>query len=221
MHALHILHEAARRVLGCLGSAHSESVYRNALVSELSAQGFNVRTEVCCPFIYNNECVGHGRADITFDGVVVELKSRPCNTANEQVLRYATALRNIEQREFVAVVISFTSSVAMVAFDSCGTTIFDSTQKSGDIKASHIMDSTQCMAALKRAYRFVGQHSTHSQHGVPYNSIFAVLSRRIQDKPTIKRFIQKHFKSHLSRRNTRGTRRLMCALRDGRHLVPL
>jgi GxxExxY protein len=65
----------ARAVHSELGVALSETMYRNAMVIALRAEGLSVASEVPILVHFRNECVGTLRADIVVDkSLVVELK---------------------------------------------------------------------------------------------------------------------------------------------------
>lgn len=75
-----------------------ESVYRNALLIELSNNGLSTRKEVPINVYYNNAIVGEFRADIVVeDSVIIELKAvQKLSTIHEaQLVNYLTAT-NIE-----------------------------------------------------------------------------------------------------------------------------
>lgn len=76
-----------------LGSLHKESVYTNALASELSKLGIKFKQEVSLPVIYEGTKVGSYRADfIIEDKIVLEVKASKKLPADyeKQVLYYLT-----------------------------------------------------------------------------------------------------------------------------------
>ena len=71
------------RIIGCalkihntLGAGFLEKVYENAIVHELSKNGFHVEKQKPIPVFYDGVCVGDYIADIIVEGkVLLELKA--------------------------------------------------------------------------------------------------------------------------------------------------
>lgn len=73
---LKTIQDAAYEVRVNLCSGYLESVYQNALVTELELRGIKAEKEVYIPVFYKGKCVGEFRADLLVDNkVIVELKA--------------------------------------------------------------------------------------------------------------------------------------------------
>jgi GxxExxY protein len=84
--------QAAESVYEELGPGHSESVYHNALETELSHRGVPFSSEGSVPIYYRGKAVGYRRPDLfvgedSFDITVVELKAHD-NAGKEQIQSY-------------------------------------------------------------------------------------------------------------------------------------
>jgi GxxExxY protein len=67
---------AAFEVANALGHGFLESVYRKALLKQLSVVGLKASQEVPCRVLYCGEEVGHYIADLVVEGIVIiELKA--------------------------------------------------------------------------------------------------------------------------------------------------
>lgn len=87
---------AAFDVSNALGHGFLESVYRKAMLKQLSLAGLKAAQEVPYRIIYCGEDVGHYLADLVVEGkVVVELKAVEALTAahRAQTLNYLKASR--------------------------------------------------------------------------------------------------------------------------------
>lgn len=85
---------AAFAVSNALGHGFLESVYKNALVEELTSQGFMVVKEKAYSVLYRDKIVGNYVADIVVeDTVIVELKAidQLTPTHRAQLLNYLKA----------------------------------------------------------------------------------------------------------------------------------
>ncbi len=82
--------ELITKIVGCAYNVHKvlapgylESVYKNALMHELNANGLNAADEVAINVLYKNVLVGEFKADIIVDRrVIIELKA--VNSLNRQ-----------------------------------------------------------------------------------------------------------------------------------------
>ena len=73
---LRVIREAAYEVRLNLAPGYLESVYRNALMHELSLRGLASEKEVPIPVMYKGHVVGDFRADLLVAGsVILELKA--------------------------------------------------------------------------------------------------------------------------------------------------
>lgn len=95
--------ELTHKIIGCaykvfnqLGFGFLESVYRKAMVIELTKAGINVEEEKSLKVFYDDQVVGDFRADLfVYETVVVELKSVQ-NLAKEheaQPVNYLNAIK--------------------------------------------------------------------------------------------------------------------------------
>jgi GxxExxY protein len=87
--------DAARHVHECFGPGCSESVYQAALEVELRHRGVQYSSQQVIPLEHRGVAVGHVRADIIAQGVVLELKSvthAPNENEKAQARRYAQLL---------------------------------------------------------------------------------------------------------------------------------
>lgn len=85
---------AAFEVSNALGHGFLESVYRKAMLKQLSLAGLNAAQEVSYRITYCGEDVGHYVADLVVEGkVIVELKALDALTAahRAQTLNYVKA----------------------------------------------------------------------------------------------------------------------------------
>jgi GxxExxY protein len=86
---------AAMEVHKTLGPGFLESIYRNALLHELTLRGMATQSELRVEVAYKNQIVGKHRLDLLIEGaVVIELKAvvviSPVHMA--QILSYMRAL---------------------------------------------------------------------------------------------------------------------------------
>ena len=91
---LSVIKEASYEVRLNLGPGYLESVYQNALLSELRSRGIYAEKEVAIPVWYKGEQVGDFRADILIENrVILELKAvRELNPIHEaQLVNYLVA----------------------------------------------------------------------------------------------------------------------------------
>lgn len=91
---LSVIKEASYEVRLNLGPGYLESVYQNALLSELRSRGIYAEKEVAIPVWYKGEQVGDFRADILVENrVILELKAvRELNPIHEaQLVNYLVA----------------------------------------------------------------------------------------------------------------------------------
>ena len=107
--SLHRLQQMAQRVMAKLGKGQKECIYARALNLEMNAAGIGHRYEVDVPIMYNQQCVGHGRADLIMGNIVIEVKAVKAEPrdAADQVARYVENLTMVEHKDFVGVVINF------------------------------------------------------------------------------------------------------------------
>lgn len=92
---LEVIKDAAYQVRLGLSAGFLESVYKKALVAELTMRGIKAETEVSCKVYYKGIVVGDYRADIIVDGkVILELKAgRDLTVANSaQLVNYLTSM---------------------------------------------------------------------------------------------------------------------------------
>ena len=110
----------AENVIKQLGLSQKERVYARALDVSLNMDGIFHRNEVDIPFMYNGQCVGHGRADLIIDNIIVEIKatSRIPKGAISQVAKYVNNLGRVEQRSFYGVVLHFCQATGRVVLYS-------------------------------------------------------------------------------------------------------
>ena len=82
------------RVYDALGFGFLESVYRQALLLELAAEGLTAVSEASLDVWYRDRKIGHFRADILVEGrVIVEIKASELLSpdAQKQLLNYLRA----------------------------------------------------------------------------------------------------------------------------------
>lgn len=107
--ALQIVLHHANRVMTDLGTGHREAIYARALYVALNNARIAHRSEVDIPIMYMGQCVGHGRADLIIDNVIVEIKAmhRPPKEAMGQLNKYVTNLSQVEKRRFQGILLNF------------------------------------------------------------------------------------------------------------------
>jgi GxxExxY protein len=69
------MEDIAQDIWSKLGPGYSESVYHSAFEVALRRRGISYETERIIPISYEDQNIGHVRADIITDGTVIELKS--------------------------------------------------------------------------------------------------------------------------------------------------
>ena len=87
--------DAAQYVHDALGHGCSESVYQAALEVELRHRGVQYSSQQIIPLEHRGVAIGHVRADIIAQGVVLELKAvthAPNDAEKSQARRYAKLL---------------------------------------------------------------------------------------------------------------------------------
>ena len=111
-----LLHHA-NRVMAQLGMGHREGIYAKALNVSLNKARVFHRTEVDIPIMFERECVGHGRADLIIDDLIVEIKAvqRLPKDAMAQLDKYVTNLSVVERQRFRGVVLNFCQSTGVVS----------------------------------------------------------------------------------------------------------
>jgi GxxExxY protein len=212
------LRDAARRVLRELGPGHSEAAYHAALLCDLVAHGVPCRSEVCCPFMYGTQCIGHGRADVVVANVAVELKlgDTPSATNRAQLLRYVQSLGRTEGREFVGVLLCVsraTAALRMQALDADGDVIYTYPPAAPPAKRPADEDAV-VMHAFQRRYKF----SRAATPGIPLARLRAHLRRSVSPSAA-ERFIRRHFASHTELRAACARTVVVCRPRAARGVV--
>lgn len=117
MKALAIILGHARHAMKNLGKGHREQVYGKAMQVSLSKSGVAYRSEVCCPIVYMDEIIGHGRADFVIGEYVVEIKAtrgERLSEAGDQLEKYLKSLRRIERKQYKGVVLNFNQATGRV-----------------------------------------------------------------------------------------------------------
>eukprot|EP00961_Rhodomonas_salina_P214829 2901417-Rhodomonas_salina.2 len=124
----------------------------------MAEDGIPYRSEVCCPFMLRNTCVGYGKADVVVGNAVVELKV--ADTAlpeyRMQLLQYVESLSRLESREFVCVLLVMNRSsgrVRVQGIDSNGDIIHYSDDGPGWPESAAALAATALEdAAVLRAF---------------------------------------------------------------------
>lgn len=100
-----------------LGTGHREGIYAKALNVSLNKYNVPHRSEVDIPIMYMGQCVGHGRADLIIDDLIVEIKAvfRPPKEAMGQLQKYVTNLSAVERRKFKGVILNFCQHTGTVS----------------------------------------------------------------------------------------------------------
>jgi GxxExxY protein len=206
---LRLVHGAASRVMKSLGNGHSEAIYHRALLTELSAQAVPHRYEVCCPFMYNGECVGHGRADVVVGGVIIEIKTRRGSFAENraQLLRYIKSLAALEGRPFhgmVLVMDRLLGTAQARAIDAAGRTLFNTEEPKTKKKQDE--DQAAVTRAFARRYRFT-RDGAAARRDISVQRLLRhlrdYLPRDASSETAIKNFIRQHFVCRLNRGRVR------------------
>ena len=224
---LDTLRDCALRVLHALGQGHSEAVYHSALLCELNARHIPYRTEVCCPFLYDSQCVGHGRADVVVRNVAVEIKvgEAPSAAGRAQLQRYIESLGRIEGREFVGVLLRIGRSVSklrMQALDSDGDVIYTHPPLPPPEAADPLArEDAVVMEAFRKRYKF----SRSATAGVPLARLRAHLYRAVPARRVdstghaVERFIRRHFVSAPELRTARSRSVVVCRPLQSRGVI--
>jgi GxxExxY protein len=108
----------SHHVMRVLGKGHRENVYGKALQTSFQKAMIPFRAEVCCPIVFMDEIIGHGRADFVIGNYVVEIKankSKP-DEASDQLAKYLKSLCKIEKKHYIGVIINFNQSTGEVDF---------------------------------------------------------------------------------------------------------
>jgi GxxExxY protein len=107
----------ANKIMKDLGSGHREGIYAKALVVSLNQAGVPHRHEVDIPIMYLGQCVGHGRADLIVDDMIIEIKAvfRPPKEAVGQIQKYVTNLSKVERHPFTGIILNFCQATGVVS----------------------------------------------------------------------------------------------------------
>lgn len=242
------LAQAAAHVATFLGAGHSESVYHSALLVELCERAIVHRSEVICPFLYGNQCVGYGKADIVIGDVILELKALGTTQRiaehHAQLQRYMESLSGLEDRPFVGAVLVVdkgTAETRLQAIDSGGRVLYDTAGSRADVagqspgvggrsqgvagRSQGALDE-EVLTAFRRRYRFV--RSSTVLQGVRQDRLLAHLHAVLGNTPEKTRavtgFVKRvfHCRRRVSRAQRGDARRLVvCFPRDGSGVVPV
>jgi GxxExxY protein len=106
----------AEKVFKNLGLGHRENIYCRALESVLRAYFTKMRTEVCCPFFYHDEVIGHGRADFVINNSIIEVKSvkKVSEEHFHQLKKYIQSLNRVEHRKYSGFILNFNQKTRCV-----------------------------------------------------------------------------------------------------------
>jgi GxxExxY protein len=107
-----ILLSHAQDVMKKLGIGHKEVIYAKALNVSLNRYAIPHRIEVDIPIMYMGQSVGHGRADLIIDNLIVEIKAlaKTPKEAMAQLHKYIINLSKLEEREYRGVIVNFCQS---------------------------------------------------------------------------------------------------------------
>lgn len=99
----------AQDVMKNLGIGHKEVIYAKALNVSLNKYMIPHRTEVDIPIMFMGQSVGHGRADLIIDNLIVEIKAlaKTPKEAMAQLQKYIINLSHLEQRAYRGVIVNF------------------------------------------------------------------------------------------------------------------
>ena len=111
---LQLVLQHANKVMRDLGAGHREGIYAKALVVSLNQAGVAHRYEVDIPIMYLGQCVGHGRADLIVDDMIVEIKAvfRPPKEALGQIQKYVVNLSAVERVNYKGVILNFCQALS-------------------------------------------------------------------------------------------------------------
>lgn len=179
--------------------------------------------------MFQDVCVGYGKADIVFEDLIVELKvgtSLYAKEAKTQLIRYIEALNNLENKNYIGAILYIdkcNASYRIISTDVHGNTLYDTAIS--DDKVLEDDANAILMDLFKSKYKIV-KDASHRQ-GIPLVRINAFLTKqyrehkvntyqkvKIQDiTRDIKHFLKMYFTCNIeSRRNKRLT---MCYPRHG------
>lgn len=230
---LQTIQDVAQTVCEFMGKGHSESVYQNAMIAEFCNRGMPCRSEVCCPFMYRNACVGYGKADIIVGNVIIELKnlSRPMAEIRTQLQRYTEALSELEKNTFYGAVVVLdkaSGSVKMQAIDRSGTIILDSGNKV-EIDCAKT-DMAVLQGVFHRKYKFAKKGT--GKQAIPYERLLRYLEqntpnmqeRNEKAKRNARRQIHKFISLMFHKRlvsSHKSKRSVMCYDKNGASIIML
>lgn len=110
LHNIETMLKHAQQVMRDLGVGHRESIYARALTVALNGSRIVPRTEVDIPILFRGQCIGHGRADLIVDNVIVEIKAvrqTPGKDALAQLHKYVENLSAVEHTFFQGIIVNF------------------------------------------------------------------------------------------------------------------
>lgn len=114
---LEIILQHANKIMRDLGVGHKEGIYARAFNVALNKHNIPHRSEVDIPIMYEGECIGHGRADLIVNDLIIEMKavSKPPTEAMGQLQKYVTNLSTVERKKYKGVIINFSQSTGLVS----------------------------------------------------------------------------------------------------------
>lgn len=107
----------ANKIMLDLGIGHREVIYAKALNVSLNKCQVPHRSEVDIPIMYMGQCIGHGRADLIVDDLIVECKavSKTPKEAMGQLQKYVTNLTLVEKKKYNGVILNFCQQSGLVS----------------------------------------------------------------------------------------------------------
>lgn len=96
----------ANEIYTTLGKGYPECIYHRAFEYELRNAGIHYESEKIVPIMYKGVNVGHGRADIVLDSMVLEFKSISGNVGIKELEQLGHYMRHLKLN--VGIIINFT-----------------------------------------------------------------------------------------------------------------
>lgn len=170
-----------RSVFRVLGPGHSESVYKNAVLQTLARKNVSYRTEVICPYFFEGGCIGYGRADIVTDDAVFELKvaARTSPAWMQQVRKYTAALKTVEKKSLLPVVVNFGASSGELEVEGMA-------QKQ---REESVGKNSDAWCVFAQRYKLTSQ----SKQGILEGRVRRYMMRHGVGKRELESFLQRHF----------------------------
>jgi GxxExxY protein len=115
--ALEMILTQANKIMHDLGVGHKEAIYAKAFNVALNKYNIPHRSEVDIPIMYEGQCIGHGRADLIVDDLIIEMKAvcKPPKEVMGQLQKYVVNLSNVEKRKYKGVIINFAQNTGLVS----------------------------------------------------------------------------------------------------------